>query len=379
MDLATENSVSHCFGNHRRRPLLSPTSACRRLLLAAGIDFLVNVVASYASSRVINSKIKKTAAAKPDDFLYYNREYYERDYDVDGSSMQTENYRIDADASGTDSRKSLSELEQREVLYLVDRNANLNGFEVTYAVLHQQSDGSWAPLYFWDHRKPNERYLETYTDYYGGYVQPLTDEEIQEDLDRRRRNWNRYSYGTRYRRPITVRALKKGHVVGRTDKRFVCDKEVRLWSDFEFNRVPGDTSAGPNELQQPGQRPNYVTSFSYYAREAGYNGSIVTKVPYNEKPFVEYPEPESYKDHNYMEHKLESIKWDNYKIIGSPNWTGEATRFFKHKKIRNWCTFCNRKHTFVERWFQRGWLCRNTQWRTRHEIPVYQNESVTKP
>lgn len=168
-------------------------------------------------------------------------------------------------------------------------------------------------------------------------------------------------------------------MVGRTTKTFVCDKEVRLWSKFSFNRVAGDTSAGPNELQQPGQRPNYVTSFRYKAREAGYQGYIVTKVPYNEKPFIEYPEPESYRPHNYMEHKLDSIKWGNFKIIGSPNWTGEATRFFKHKKIRNWCTFCGRKHTFFERCFQRGWLCQSTHWRTRHEIPVYQNESVTKP
>ena len=77
------------------------------------------------------------------------------------------------------------------------------------------------------------------------------------------------------------------------DKRFVCDKEVRLWSKFKFNRVPGDTTAGPNELQQPGIRPNYVTSFSYYAREAGYNGRIVTKVPQNERKRIEYPEPRS--------------------------------------------------------------------------------------
>ena len=113
---------------------------------SVGIDFLVSVAASYASSSAINSKIKKTANANPDgDPLYYNREYYERDYDVDASGTQTENYRIDADAdalyqkaydtSGTNSRLSPSTLEQGEILYLVGRNANLNGFEVTYEVL----------------------------------------------------------------------------------------------------------------------------------------------------------------------------------------------------------------------------------------------------
>ena len=164
--------------------------------------------------------------------------------------------------------------------------------------------------------------------------------------------------------------------MSQVDKRFVCNKEVRLWSKFSFNRVPGDTSAGPNELQQPGKRPKYVTRLSYIAREAGYDGGIVTKVPKNERPFIEYPEPKSYVNHNYLEHDLDSIIWGNYKIIGDFTWTGEATRFFKHRKVK-WCIQCNQAHPTFN-WGTWAGLPWHTP-KTRHEYPVYQNKSVTKP
>ena len=161
------------------------------------------------------------------------------------------------------------------------------------------------------------------------------------------------------------------------DERFVCDKEVRLWSKFEFNRVPGDTSAGPNELQTPGKRSKYVTRLSYIAREAGYEGYIVTKVPRNERPRHEYPEPKSYVTHSYLPQQLDSIIWDNYKIIGDLTWTGEATRHFKHKKSRV-CT----RHTICYAGVGRTTLppffsfCKTA---TKREYPVYQEESVVKP
>ena len=143
--------------------------------------------------------------------------------------------------------------------------------------------------------------------------------------------------------------LKLGGMVSYRSEEFVCEQKVKLWSKFEFNRVAGDTSAGPDELQQPGQRPNYVTSLSYKAREAGYNGNIVTKVVGDDEPFIDYPEPKSYVTQKFMPFDLTKIPWGNFAIIGDLIWTGEATRFFKHKKIRNWCTFCNRKHTFSDR------------------------------
>lgn len=72
--------------------------------------------------------------------------------------------------------------------------------------------------------------------------------------------------------------------MGSIDKRFVCDKKVNLWSKFEFNRIPNDTSAEPSELQTPGGLVNYVTRFIYIARQAGYGGDmVVTKIPENEE------------------------------------------------------------------------------------------------
>ena len=362
---------------------------------SVGTDFLVNVFASYASSRLINGKIKKTANANPDGFLYSNREYNERDYSFDDSGTETENYRVDANAdalfhkayntTGTDSRVDPSTLDQREVLDFVSHNANLNGTTEEYQILN---DGE--PFYSWDGRRPGRSsIIMLHTISYGGYVQKPTAAEIQEELDDMRDGWNTtFRNGTAWphRRPTTVGKLTLGPKVSQVDKRFVCDKEVRLWSKFEFNRVPGDTSAGPDELQQPGQRSTYVTSFSYRAREAGYEGYIVTKVPKNpdDEKFTEYPKPRSYNDHNYMPHQLKSIKWATYKIIGDPVWTGEATRFFKHKKIRNWCKLCNRKHNVIGRVlgefiFGDGRLDCRSWWRTRHEIPVYQNETVEEP
>ena len=353
---------------------------------SVGTDFLVNVVASYASSRLINSKIKKTANANPDDFLYSNREYYERNYSYDDSGAKTEGRSIDADAnalydqsyetSGTDTRYDPSTLEQREVLDYVSHNANLNGTTEEYQILHYGE-----PLYQWDGRRPSRRWLQTYVVHYGGYVKKLTAAEMQEELDDYREEWNRgfrRGYVSPHRRPFLIGPLTLGPKVSQVDKRFVCDKEVRLWSKFKFNRVAGDTSAGPDELQQPGQRSTYVTSFSYYAREAGYGhyyGLITTKTPQNEEPFIEYPKPRSHNNHRYMEHDLDSIIWANYKIMERPVWTGEATRFFKHKKIKGWCTTHNKRHFLGMRTNYKG-ICRFT---TRHEIPVYQNESVEEP
>ena len=355
---------------------------------SVGTDFLVSVFASYASSSAINSKIKKTANANPDGWLYRNREYYERKFSYsDNGSTKTEVRRITAEAmaaqdktydtEGTDTMASPSDLDADEVLDEVSDNTNLRfGITETYQVLE-----GGEPLYTWTRYTPRSRNLVKWTIAWGGYVKKPTAAEIQEELDEWRAYWNAtFQDGDAPgRRPARLLGrLTLGPKVSRTFKRFTCDKKIKLWSDFEFNRVPGDTSAGPNELQQPGQRSTYVTEFSYYAREAGYDGGIVTKIPQNEEKRFEYPEPRSYNNHSYLPQQLDSIIWGNYKIIGTPVWSGEATRFFKHKKIKNWCTFCNRKHNAFWRVITGRDLC-STMWRTRHEIPVYQNESVVKP
>ena len=349
-------------------------------------DFFVKFFVGYALNKALEAsfskKLRKTADATPDgEPLYSNREFYERDYDVDESGTKTENYRVDAKAdalfhkayntTGIDSRLDPSTLDQRQVIDLVDSNLNLNTFDITYAVLELR-DGSWSPLYeILDRRRPDEnRYLVTYTDRYGGYVQPLTDEEIQEDMDKFRRNW--YNPRARWRWPVTVGPLKKGHVVGRTEKKYVCDKELRLWSKFKFIGIPGNTGPNPKQLQTPGGRPTYVTELSYTAREAGYRGYIVTKVPKNEKPFVEYPKPRSYNNHSYMEHDLDSIIWANYKIIGEPNWIGSATRYYNSKSAK-WCNRHNKKYGFRCRL---SWSCTSKK---RYEYKLFQNESVEEP
>ena len=246
--------------------------------------------------------------------------------------------------------------------------------EVTYAVLGLR-DGSWAPLYRWNSKRTDDRWLVTYTDTYGGYVKPLTGAEIQEDLDQMQRNWNRYSSSNRYRRPVTVRALKKGYVVGRVYNTYTCEKEVKLWSDFEHVPVPGGAGLSPTEQEEPGNRSTYVIKFSYTAYEAGYSGSIVTRSSEDEEneKFAEYPEPSSWCDHDFLEQSLSQIPWSNFKIIETPSWVGRAKSFFKHKKTR-WCPTHNKTYS-GSCWFNIN--C--PTWDVQHDYPVFQNESVTKP
>lgn len=75
---------------------------------------------------------------------------------------------------------------------------------------------------------------------------------------------------------------------------------------------------------------------------------------------------------------LTKIPWENFQIIGTPVWTGDATRHFKHKKIYQWCLTCNKKHggRVGARTGKISGACRLT---TKREYPVYQEESVVKP
>lgn len=60
-----------------------------------------------------------------------------------------------------------------------------------------------------------------------------------------------------YRMPPSVGPLKKGHVVGLVYNRYTCEKEVKLWSDFEHVLVPGGVGLSPTELEEPGNRSTY--------------------------------------------------------------------------------------------------------------------------
>ena len=360
------------------------------LAVAGGKDWLVKLFAGYAITQGLNaafdrSILKETAVADTDGFLYSKRKYSRRDYSYDGSTTTTD-VSVDAqaeslqnktyDASGTDSRWSPSTLDADDVLdYYVNHNTHLNGTTEEYQILNRGE-----PLYSWDIRRGNSestRNLQTITFSWGGYVQKPTAEEIQEELDVFRYNWNRYipgrHSGRRFRRPTTVGNLTLGPKVGQVDKKFECEREVKLWSDFEHVAVPGSEDLSPTELELPGNRSTYVTRLSYKAREAGYQGYIVTKVPRRERLRHDYPKPLSYTDENFKRFALTQIPWDSFKIIGTPTWVGRAKRHFKHKYTTLWCTTHNTRH----RWGRRVHpVCIRT---TKHEYPVYQNENVIEP
>ena len=360
------------------------------LTVAGGTDFLIKVFTAYGINAALSAKVKETAVADSDTWLYSKRKLRVRRYEFDEGGNRTLVHSVDAQAeaaqdktytaSGTDTRYSPSTLDADDVIdYYVNHNAALRrGFEVTYAVLVLRN-GSWVPLFTWDRRKPEIQYLETYTDTYGGYVKPLTDAEIQEDLDKRRRNWNRYGRG-RYTVPGSVGPLKKGHVVGRALNTYTCEEEVKLWSDFEHIDVPGGVGLSPPELAEPnGHRSTYVTRLSYIAREAGFIYNIRTKVPPSERPRHDYPEPMSWCDDNFKRFTLTKIPWDNFKIIGTPAWVGRAKRYFKHKKIKQWCLTCNHAHPHTIRRNLPNGVEPCSNYTTKHEYPVYQNENVKKP
>ena len=354
-------------------------------------DFLVKLFISIGVSQAVNAaittKVKKTANANTEDWLYDRREHHLTFKENDAWRSDGENYTRTVhavatadecpshDTSGTDSYLlelgySSDALTKSEVLYQeVHHNANLSGAAITYDV-EELVDGEWERLRYSQGNRSGS--LSDYFLYvtYGGYIPKPTDAELQKRLDDFRSNWNDMAPTNNWV-PSEMGPLRVGVEIRSTKETFVCNKAVKLWSKFSFNRVSGDTTAGPDELETPGQRSKYATSISYIAREAGYSGSIVTLVPENEKPFIDYPEPKSYENDYFMPFDLTKIKWDNFKFISDPVWTGTATRYFKHKKIR-WCLTHNKKRGPGRG--PRG--CRTT---TKHEYPVYQNESVVKP
>ena len=363
------------------------------LAVAGGKDWLVKLFVGYAITQGLNaafdsSILQKTANADTEDWLYDHREHHLTRKENGAWRSDGENYTrtIHAtadegpshDTSGTDSYLlelgyNSDALTKSEVLYQeVHHNANLSGTAITYDV-EELYDGVWETLeYDYDTRTGSPADYFLYVTY-GGYIPEPTDAELQKQLDDFRSEWNAMAATNNWMYPSEMGPLRVGVEIRSTKETFVCNKAVKLWSEFSFNRVAGDTTAGPDELETPGQRSVYATSLSYIVREAGYSGGIVTKVPENEKPFIDYPEPKSYENDYFMPFDLTKIKWDNFKFISDPVWTGTATRYFKHKKIR-WCLTHNRK-----RWPGRGMRGRGCRTTYKHEYPVYQNESVVKP
>ncbi len=358
-------------------------------------DFFVKFFFGYALNKALNSafakKLQKTAAATPDgEPLYRHREYLKRTYYYGDAATRNggqNGHHVDAvatakqdktyDTSGTDSSLDPTSLYPDEVLDDVSYNANLTGRRDGFKILVEDGHGGWEQLYTDSNKYHNARQARGYTKTWGGYVKEPTAAEIQADLDQMREDWNNARTRRPWQRPMQLGRLKLGARTSYKREQFTCGKKIKLWSEFGFTRVPGNTTAGPSELQQPGSRPNYVTSFSYYAREAGYNGSIVTKVPRRERKRIDYPEPKSWEDHDFMGFDLTQIPWENFQIIGTPVWTGDATRHFKHRKSRV-CTRHTRCYAGIGRTTLPPFFsfCKTA---TKREYPVYQEESVVKP
>ena len=356
------------------------------LTVAGGTDFLIKVFTAYGINAALSAKVKETAVADSDKWLYRNRELRVRRYDyasdgsrallssIDAKAMAAQNKTYDT--SGTNTQWSPSDLDPDEVLDYVSHNTKLRrGIYESFAILE---NGEY--LFTWSRNYPNSKRLKEYSYIYGGYVKKPTAAEIQKDLDYIRASWNSaFQRGqSPTRRPARLLGpLTLGHLVQRDYNSYTCDKEVKLWSDFEHVAVPGGVGLSPTELEEPnGHRSTYVTRFSYIAREAGYgpsSSSVVTKVPKNERLRHEYPEPMSWCDDDFLGQSLSQIPWSNYKIIGTPSWVGRAKRFFKYKKIR-WCPTHNKTYSGLC-WFNMS--C--PTWNLKHEYPVYQNENVKKP
>lgn len=96
----------------------------------------------------------------------------------------------------TEGTRNGTNLDKDEVLDYVSHNTHLRrGITEEYQILN---DGE--PLYFWDIRRGNStstRTLQTIAYHWGGYVQKPTDEEIQEELDDIREDWNKSNPGMR--------------------------------------------------------------------------------------------------------------------------------------------------------------------------------------
>lgn len=368
-------------------------------ITAAGKDWLVKLFVGYAITQGLNaafdsSILKETAVADSDTWLYRNREYLQRNYyygdaaiansgqngrSVDAKAManQLKAY----DTSGTDSSLNPTTLDSDEVLDEVSDNANLTGRTDTYKILVEVGDGEWDHLYTDTNKYHTVRRYGYYAVSWGGYVKDPTDAEIQSDLDQMQEDWNNARTRRGWQRPIYMGKLKLGERTRYKREQFTCDKKIKLWSDFEHVAVPGSNDLSPTELEEPGSRSKYVTSLSYIAREAGYNHSIVTKIPPNEKPRIDYPKPKSHVTHGFMPFDLTHIPWENFQIIGDLTWIGSAKRYYKSKSRKRWCKFCERSHRRALRGIgpipspcTPGFS--NT---TRYEYKIFQNESVKKP
>ncbi len=369
------------------------------ILAAKPADFLVKFFIGYAIGKSLNSafsaKLQKTANADTEHCLYDHRELHftfkeNGDWRWDGENYTrtihataTADEGPSHDTSGTDSYLlelgyNSDALTKSEVLYQeVTDNANLSGASITYDV-EELVDGVWETLeYDYDSRTGSPADYFLYVTY-GGYIPEPTDAELQKDLDDFRSEWNAMAATNNWMYPSEMGPLRVGVEIRSTKETIVCNKAVKLWSEFSFNRVPGDTTDGPDELETPGDRPYYVTRLSYTAYEAGYSGGIVIR---NKREITEYPEPKSYENDYFKPFDLAEIPWDNFQITVDPVWTGTATRYFKDRSKKRWCKFCERSHRRALRSLP-GYPSPCTPGfsnTTRYEFKVFQNESVVKP
>lgn len=184
----------------------------------------------YAIGKTLNSafsaKLQKTANADTEDWLYDRREHHltfkeNGDWHSDGENYTrtvhattTADEVPSYDTSGTDSYLlelgySSDALSKNEILYEeVDDNANLSGEYIVYDV-EELVDGEWDTLEY--------------------------------DYD--------WCTGSN-----PMGSLRVGVEIRSTKETSVCNKAVKLWLKFSSNRVPGDTTAGPDELETPGDR-----------------------------------------------------------------------------------------------------------------------------
>ena len=148
-------------------------------------------------------------------------------------------------------------LTKSEVLYEeVDDNANLSGAAITYDV-EELVDGEWDTLETgYDSRTGSPADYFLYVTY-GGYIPEPTDAELQKQLDDFRSEWNAMAATNSWMYPSEMGPLRVDVEIRSTKETFVCNKAVKLWSKFDFNRIPGDTDPDPSELQTPGGRPDY--------------------------------------------------------------------------------------------------------------------------
>lgn len=143
---------------------------------------------------------------------------------------------------------------------------------------------------------------------------------------------------------VTILATKSG------------DFFVKFFAGYVLNKLLNTTFSKKLQKTAYAQPDGWLyLNREYYERNYSYDDSgtktedrsIDAKVVGDDEPFIEYLEPRSWKDHDFMDFNLTKIKWSNFKIISRPECTGDATRYFKSRYTTLWCTTHKRKTQLV--------------------------------